>query len=162
MVICIVLYALTIRHVHKTFKKWKSKDKKILWTLGLFPVAFVLMWIPSIMNRLQQAADPAHPSFGFTVKTKSTTINIDKIAQGATIPSQGIWNFILYFVARNRKTLTRLFYRVLGFATGKTYEQSGGASSSEVTSTERSTMKESSDVELKKSVESTDSEVGLV
>ena len=85
------------------------------------------MWIPSITNRIQQAINPENPSFGLTLaqgKKGIKIINITHFIVGLTIPSQGLWNFLLYFIARNRKKIVKSWRTLVTLITGKVYEQS--------------------------------------
>ena len=84
------------------------------------------MWIPSITNRIQQAINPENPSFGLTLAQGKgiKIINITHFIVGLTIPSQGLWNFLLYFIARNRKKIVKSWRTLVTLITGKVYEQS--------------------------------------
>jgi len=88
MIMIMGLDSIAIFHIYTISKNTKRQAVhiKAMRRLAVYPVVYFLVWLPTLINRVQNAADPSNPSFGLY------------FFQALMLPLQGFMNAIVYGV----------------------------------------------------------------
>jgi len=113
MILILVLDVISVVHIYRISRNSGRHTVHIraMRRLAAYPLVFFFVWLPLLINRWQNAADPKHPSFGLY------------FFQAVITPLQGAMNAIIYGVNEN---LIEMYQKCLP---GKNNEEDNNSSS---------------------------------